>query len=201
MTEAPEHSSTNRGMVVGGFALVLGGFLTLLLIKLGLFSVPGVLFCILIGAGVGWIADAVMVRGAAGLVGNIFAAGNIAPAPSYPVAETLIVRGKFAEAAEHFRSRVRTHPQDFEARLRLAELDVAHLSEFEEAERLYKEVRDAREDPRRELAAFNGLIDLHARSGRRDRLKVELARFADRYAGTRHAQEARRRLEELKADG
>jgi hypothetical protein len=78
---------------------------------------------------------------------------------------------------------------------------VSHLGDLDEAERLYKEVRDARENSWRELTAFNGLIDLHTKAGRHDRLKVELARFADRYAGSRHALDAKRKLDELKAEG
>ncbi|HEY6784416.1 MAG TPA: hypothetical protein VI159_05660, partial [Gemmatimonadales bacterium] len=69
------------------------------------------------------------------------------------------------------------------------------------AEQLYLEVRRSKPDERREMAAANGLIDLYTRTGRKDRLKVELARFADRYAGSQHAIEAKRRLDELKADG
>lgn len=200
MSDSPEPTSLSRGTVVTGFTVVVGAFLSLVLYRLGLFSLPAMFGCLLAGAGVGWLVDAVMVRGAAGLVGNMFAAGNIAPAPSYPAAETLMVRGKFAEAAEHFRAHLGAHPEDYEVRLRLADLDVAQLGGYPEAERLYKEVRDAREDKRRELAAFNGLIELYAKTDRTDRLKVELARFADRYAGSRQALEARRRLEELKSD-
>ena len=199
MSDSPEPTSLSRGTVVTAFTVVVGAFLSLILYRLGLFSMPAMLVCLLAGAGAGWLVDAVMVRGAAGLVGNIFAAGNIEPAPSYPIGETLMVRGKFAEAAEHLRAHLEAHPEDYEVRLRLAEIDVAQLRGYEEAERLYKDVRDAREDKRRELAAFNGLIEMYTKMDRKDRLKVELARFADRYAGSQQALEARRRLDELKS--
>lgn len=198
MSDHPEQASPDRRMIIYGFSLVIGGILSVWLKAYGHATLFTIIGSFGIGAGVGWGVERVMLQGAARLVGNIFAAGNIAPAPSYPVAETLIVLGKFEEAAEYYRTHLRGHPEDFEARLRLADLDVAHTGELEEAERLYKEVRDAREDARRELRAFNGLIDLHGRTGRKDRLKVELARFADRYAGSQHALEARRRLDELK---
>lgn len=200
MATGPEQSSPNQTAVVAGFTLVIGGILSIWLGAAGHLSFFTVLFAFLFGGGVGWCAERLMLRSAASLVGNIFAAGNIPPAPSYPVADTLIVRGKIREAAEFFRNEIRVHPEDYEARLRLADLAVTQLADYDEAERLYKDVREAREDPRRELAAFNGLIDLHTRTGRRDRLKVELARFADRYPGSQHALEARRRLEELKTD-
>ena len=56
-------------------------------------------------------------------------------------------------------------------------------------------------DPRRQFAVTNALIDLYRRTERRDRLKVELARLADRYRGTAHGDAAARELKELKADG
>jgi hypothetical protein len=53
-------------------------------------------------------------------------------------------------------------------------------------------------DPRQEMRAANGLIDLYRRTGRRDRLRVELARFADRYGGTAAGDAAAREVSELK---
>jgi tetratricopeptide (TPR) repeat protein len=140
------------------------------------------------------------MRAAVGLVHTIFAAGNIPPPKSYPRQETMIIRGQFAEAAEYFRDYIRVQPDDLEARLRLADLLVTHLGGFDEAERLYREVREGAPAPRELMAAHNGLIDLNVKAGRRDRLKVELARFADRYRGSPHAEDARRRLMELKAE-
>jgi hypothetical protein len=70
-----------------------------------------------------------------------------------------------------------------------------------EAERLYLEVRRHAPTAGHEMRAANGLIDLYRKRGRRDRLIVELARFADRYHGTPGADAATRLLKELKADG
>lgn len=187
-------------MVIYGFSLVIGGILSVWLKAFGHANLFTVIASFLIGAGVGWGMERVMRGAASSLIGNIYGAGNIAPAPTYPVAETHVVRGRFREAAEHYRDHLVAHPEDYEARLRLADLDVAHLGAYDEAERLYKEVRDAKDDKRREAHAYNGLIDLYTKLGRKDRLKVELARFADRYAGSPHAADARRRLDELKSD-
>jgi len=122
------------------------------------------------------------------------------PEPTYARQEVLIVRGQYAEAAAYYRDYIRVHPEDYEARLRLAELLEKHLEADGEAEQLYLEVRRARPDDRRELAAYHGLIDLYTRTGRKDRLRVELSRFADRYRGTRHEAEARERLRELTSE-
>ncbi len=133
-----------------------------------------------------------------GLVKAIFAAGNIPPPPTYPRQDVMIARGQYAEAADYFRDHIRIEPGDHEARLQLAQLLETRLQAHDEAERLYQEVRRMQPDPRQEMRAANGLIDLYRRTGRRDRLRVELARFADRYRGTAAGDAAAREVSELK---
>ena len=134
-----------------------------------------------------------------GLVKTIFAAGNIPPPPTYPRQDVLIARGQYAEAADYFRDHLRIEPGDHEARLQLASLLETRLQGHDEAERLYQEIRRMQPDPRQEMRAANGLIDLYRRTGRGDRLLVELARFADRYRGSAAGDAAARELTELKA--
>lgn len=135
-----------------------------------------------------------------GLVNTITAAGNIAPPRTYPRQEVLIVRGAYREAADYFQDHLTVDPDDDEARLRLAGLLEQHLGDPVGAERLYLEVRRRAVVPGYVLRASNGLIDLYRQAGRRDRLMVELARFADRYRGTPGADAAARLLAELKAE-
>jgi tetratricopeptide (TPR) repeat protein len=137
---------------------------------------------------------------AVGLVHTIFAVGDIPPEPTYPQQDVLIARGQYAEAADWFRDHIRIEPDDHDARLRLAQLLESHLQGYDEAERLYLEIRKAEPpaDRRQQMRAANGLIDVHRKTGRRDRLKVELARFVDRYGGTSFADGAARELKELK---
>ena len=133
-----------------------------------------------------------------GLVKTIFAAGDIPPPPTYPRQDVLIARGQYAEAADYFRDHIRIAPDDHEARLQLAHLLETRLHGDAEAERLYQEVRRMQPDPRQEVRAANGLIDLYRRLGRSDRLRVELARFADRYRGSAAGDAAARELSDLK---
>jgi tetratricopeptide (TPR) repeat protein len=137
-----------------------------------------------------------------GLVKTIFAAGDIAPPPTYPRQDVLIVRGQYAEAAEVFRDHLQIEPADHEARLRLAHLLETQLKGFDEAERLYLEIRrgEPPADAQQQMRAANGLIDLYRKVGKTDRLKVELARFADRYRGSALADGAARELREIKDD-
>jgi hypothetical protein len=169
--------------------------------------IPGWLFPVLLlinipitVAGIFFIHRAV---GAAstGFVKTIFAAGDIAPPPTYPRQDVFIVRGQYEAAAEAFRDHLQIAPGDHEARLRLAHLLETHLKGYSDAERLYLEVRRAEQPAAtaaEQMRASNGLIDLYRKTGKIDRLKVELARFADRYHGTPLAEGAARELRELK---
>src|SRR5213076_3251536 len=117
------------------------------------------------------------------MVKTIFADGDIPPPPTYPRQDVLIVQGKHAEAADWFRDHLRIEPADHEARLQLAHLLEMRLKGYDEAERLYLEIRDAEPaaSPSQQMRATNGLIDLYRKLGRTGRLKVELARFLERY--------------------
>jgi tetratricopeptide (TPR) repeat protein len=137
-----------------------------------------------------------------GFVRTVFAAGDIKPPPTYPRQDVLIVQGKYEEAADWFRDHIRIEPYDHEARLRLALLLETHLKQYDEAEQLYLKIRNATPpgDARQQMQAANHLIDLYRKTGRTDRLLVELARFVDRYRGSPQAAGAERELKELKAE-
>jgi tetratricopeptide (TPR) repeat protein len=137
---------------------------------------------------------------AKGFAKTVLAGGDIAPPPTYPRQDVLIVRGQYAEAADCFRDHLTIEPGDHDARLRLAQLLETYLKGYDEAERLYLEIRRGQPpaNPRQEMQAANGLIDLYRKRGRTDRLKIELARFVDRYRGTKFANGAARELKQLK---
>jgi len=134
------------------------------------------------------------------MVKTIFADGDIPPPPTYPRQDVLIVRGKYAEAADWFRDHLRLEPGDHEARLQLAHLLEMRLKGYDEAERLYLEIRNAdpAASPYELMRAANGLIDVYRKLGQTGRLKVELARFVERYRGSSQAAGAARELKELK---
>jgi len=137
------------------------------------------------------------------MVKTMFADGDIPPPPTYPRQDVLIVQGKYAEAADWFRDHIRIEPEDHEARLRLALLLETHLKAYDEAEQLLLKIRNATPpgDARQQMQASNHLIDLYRKTGRTDRLMVELARFVDRYRGSPQAAGAARELTELKQRG
>lgn len=134
------------------------------------------------------------------MVKTMFAEGDIPPPPTYPRQDVLIVQGRYAEAADWFRDHIRIEPGDHEARLRLALLLETRLQAYDEAEQLYLKIRNAQPpgDARQQMQAANHLIDLYRKTGRTDRLMVELARFCDRYRGSPKAEGAARELRDLK---
>jgi len=138
--------------------------------------------------------------GARGWVGMVSGAGNIEPAASFSAQETLIIRGRFSEAETAFLAHLADHPQDHDARLALADLYRRHLDKPQEAERLYLHVRQNRPTGKQEATASNQLLDLYRLTGQRGRLMAELARYAERYGGTRAGAEARKALDQMKQE-
>jgi hypothetical protein len=130
----------------------------------------------------------------------VLATDGLPHGPAFSAEESLVARGFYREAAEQYRGYLATHPAEVEAHIRLAELYRDHLDDPAAAEQCYLRARRFPLTLRQENTIANGLIDLYRKVGRRDRMKVELARFAARYQGTRPGDEAARLLREMKAE-
>jgi len=146
---------------------------------------------------VAWLILRSSEKAATGLARTIYAQGNLAPAPTFSAEESLIIRGKTGEAEELLRGRILARPAELESRMKLAEL-LERTGRYDEAETIYLEVRRLQPSARVEMTASNRLLNLYRKTGRHDRLKVELARFADRWKGTTAGDHAGRLLRELK---
>ncbi len=178
---AVEATFFNPGSLLGWAGFILLDLVLLAILALGL--------------------GALTTRAARGLVNLAFAAGDLPSAPEHSALESLVARGFYPEARDGYRAWLQDHPGDHLARLKLAALCQRHLGQPDEAERLYQEVIRGPAPPREAMLASNLLIELYRSLGRADRVLVELARFADRYKGTRAAAEARQALRELKRQG
>lgn len=143
-----------------------------------------------------WTVSGVVSRS---VVQAITGAGNLPPAPSFSLQESLVARGKYREAVSSYQEHLERMPGDFHARLALASLWRDHLGDSATAERLLLETRKKNPPPNIEFAIANSLIDLYHRSGRRGRELAELARFAQRYQGTPEGTRAREALARIKA--
>jgi len=139
-----------------------------------------------------------MEGSARGLAGMVYAGGGITPDPAHSALESLEARGFYPEAAAAYRQHLVEHPADNLARFKLARLCHESLNDPAAAERLYLEIRQHQPTPRDEMLAANLLIEFYRKTGRTDRVKVELARFADRWKGSKAGEQARRQLRELK---
>jgi len=135
------------------------------------------------------------------VIQTLTAAGNLEPAPSFSLEDSLIARGRYQEAAASFRQHLVEHPEDFHARLALAGLYGDQLHDRATAEAMLLEARRRRPPDGLEFAIGNALIDLYHAGGQLGREMAELARFAERFAGTAEGSRARAALQRLKAQG
>lgn len=163
-----------------------GGFVGILLLG----QLAAALLTGLIWAGVGVSSRA--------LVTTMTGAGNIKAAPSYSYQESLVARGRYAEAEQAYQDHIAREPHDRDARLALAALIRDHMKDATRAERLFLETRALGPTPAQEYGIANALIDLYQRTGQRGREMAELARFADRYRNTDGGSRAGRALRQLK---
>jgi hypothetical protein len=137
---------------------------------------------------------------ARGFTNMVYAGGNLPPTPQHSAHESLVARGFYAEAIAAYRQHLVDQPHDNLARLKLAAVYRDHGSDPLAAEQLFLEVRRTQPTPQEEIFASNMLIELYRATGRRDRLRVELARFADRYRGSRGGRAAAELLREIRAE-
>jgi tetratricopeptide (TPR) repeat protein len=200
MSQGPSQTDYGARATVAATAVVVFGVLYIWAPGLGLRTdFLGMVIIAGISVAIGWVMQITILRLAAGLIDNIHAAGSIPRPPDFSAQDTLIVRGRYAEAAESFQKHLLGYPEDNEARIRLAQLYERELADPRQAEEWYLAAR--RREPTRQQEALiaNSLIDLFRRTGQRGRLMAELSKFAERYKGTGAGDAAGRELGELKA--
>lgn len=132
-----------------------------------------------------------------GFASLVHAGGNIPPTKQYSAQDALVMQGRIGDAIASYRELVAGDPVDLDARLRLAALLAKEGNDREAAERVYLEVRELAPRPHHTATLSNGLIDLYRTMGRRDDLRLELGRFARRFAGSREGKAAAEYLARL----
>ncbi len=142
------------------------------------------------------ISRLVLLAGDRGLQAILAPQGGPAHATGYSVQEAMIAQGDFTSAVTTYRALIDEHPDDIEARLRLAAL-FESLHDDDRAEACYRAACARNGAPALQARARRGLIDLYQRVGAREQLKRELGRFAREFDGTRDATLAREQLREL----
>jgi hypothetical protein len=166
----------------------------------GLAMLGVVLGGLVVGVGIGGIVLIGSQVVARGVVQIVTAAGNLEPTHSYSYQESLVARGRHADAAEAYRAHLAEHPDDQDARIALADLQATHLRDPAGAEQLYLAIRTGKPSPRQERVISDALINLYHQTGQRGREMAELAQLASRYRGTPAGDAAKRVLQELKEE-
>ncbi len=191
------------GVLLVGACSVIAAAVAFLLFQRHQVGVAGLVGVALVGplAGAALTALTWMAAGLArrSLVHGLTAAGNIKRAASFSYQESLVARGRYAEAEESYRAHVAAQPGDLDARLALAALHRDHLEDPVGAERLMLEARHLGPTLAQEFAIGNALIDLYRATRQTGRELAELARFADRFGGTEAGRAAREAIRRLKA--
>lgn len=145
---------------------------------------------------------------ALGLTGGAGAAASLLHSPSgrstprrrdHSPADALVMRGDVAAGIAALEHAILEDPSDSAPYLRIARLYRDELGRHEDAVRWFRKAREARLSPSEEKLVARELIELfRGKLGQPERAAPELARFAERWAGTREGDAAREELAELK---
>lgn len=148
--------------------------------------------------GVILLVEAGTTRSADGVVTALHAA-HTAPRPQgFSRQEALVAQGRHEEAAAAYRLHLLGAPHDIAAMVALGRLLGGPLGDPPGAEAAYLAARRREPDTGWARVITNDLIDLYERTGQDGRMRVELARFADRYRGTREGDAAGERLRAMR---
>jgi len=190
------------GLRVAGPVMAIAFFIAWYLNETGQVDRLEALGIVLLGPVVGFPVGVLVGLGSrsAGdhFVKAITAAGGLPQPESFSYQDSLIIRGKPDAAREAYEAHLVSHPDDLNARLALARLWREQLGRPDRAEELYLEARRSQPSLEQEFAIANALIDLYRASGQLGRELSELARFADRFAGTDAGAAAKAAVNRLK---
>jgi tetratricopeptide (TPR) repeat protein len=160
-----------------------------------------------VGAALGWgvaLYVARLVAGGAGLaMGQIYhPSGASTPNPrEYSEPQALVHRGLFQEAIDCYETYVVEYPEDPEPCIRIARVYRDHFKQYEDAVMWFRRARQtAGIDRRREVLVTREIIELYTGALNQPRRAIpELARLAERFAGSQEGDVAREELFRLRA--
>lgn len=186
--------------VVGG---VIGAFMGFIAASTGRYSTSTL---VAIGFVVGSLIVFTVVTTLGGAAGRVMASifnpsGRSTRGKSeLSLAESLVVRGRYGEAAAEYRRQAELAPADPEPRMRLARLYRDRLDDNGLAAQWFRLARDAATDPAIELMAIREIVELFEKKlGTPERALPDLARWLDVNAEAAGADWARRELTRLRA--
>lgn len=164
--------------------------------------VLGGLFGFFIGVAFVHVATRLILAKAESLAAQIYnPSGRTTPSrPEYSLAASLAVRGRFEEAIEAYERCLAENPEDPEPCLRIARLLRDELRRYEEAITWFRKARGLPTiEPGQEILATREIVEIYtSKLGTPAKAAPELARMAQRFAGTPTGEWARRELQEIK---
>jgi hypothetical protein len=185
-----------------GLLVVYGCFPAYLFGKMAFPEAPGLLLIVgalAVPALIGRLLWPLIVGASHGLIGGIAATSGDPYTVQYSEIETLVIRGAYTEAAERYREIAFTSDTEAEPHIRLGDVLVTYLKDYEGAIAAYQNAREARPTQAEQSRIANALIDLHRARGDREALKDELLRYAQLHqnapAGRAARDEVRRMVE------
>jgi hypothetical protein len=158
------------------------------------------LFVLLFPATIGLIllVEAATARASHGFVTTLHAGHAVAAPPGFSRQEALVAQGRLEDAAVAYRLHLADHPQDVTALIALGRLLGGPLADPDGAAASYRAARQSAQGGDWDRIISNDLIDLYTKTREEGKLRVELARFGERYRGTNAGDAALARLRELK---
>jgi len=137
---------------------------------------------------------------ASNTIGAVLATGNIKRQQEYSRQESLIIRGRYDEAAESFQLHLLEFPDDIPARLRLATLHMRERNDPAAAEEQLLAIRRRPHDRSTAMLVTNHFVDIYRATGQKGKLMVELKRMIAEWPGTPMAAGAGKLLTEITLD-
>ena len=137
-------------------------------------------------------------RASHALVIALHAGHAASPQPGFSRQEALVAQGRLEEAAAAYRLHLADHPHDVAAHVALGRLLAGPLADPDGAAAAYRAARQSNPAGDWDRIISNDLIDLYRRNGQEGKLRVELARFGERYRGTTAGEAALEQLRALK---
>jgi tetratricopeptide (TPR) repeat protein len=180
------------GAVIGG----LGGAF-----KWGL---PGFVLGAALGYALVFFGVKFLVEGSGALAGKVYHPdGDSTPHKrEYSEPQALMLRGLFQEAIDCYETYVAEFPEDPEPCIGIARIYRDHLKRYDDAVTWFRRARQATSTDRgREVLVTREIIEVYLKKlGQPERAIPELARLADRFAGTREADLAKVEIERIRAE-
>ncbi|UCF39553.1 MAG: tetratricopeptide repeat protein [Gemmatimonadota bacterium] len=200
--DAGERAYRIKALVLGALFGMFGGLPVgaLLAEKVGGNPIVFMLAAVVMVTVAAVVSSELATRSAGRTVQSIYNPEGTAVRREYSLADSLVARGKYEDAAAAYEVACLEHPEDPEPYFRLARLLRDHLQRHDEAAQWFERARtESRIQGLQGLVISQELIELYVHKLRTPRRAIpELMLLCERFPGTPAADGARKELEEMR---